>query len=96
MPREIFLLVVKCILPYYHMFVKVNALTNQKKEFVKKTSENRYEISVKEKPERNNANNRIIQLLAIHFKITEKKIRIINGHHTPSKLISIDIEENSM
>ena len=50
------------------------------------------DISVKEKAERNMANTRVLELVAEHFKIPKNKVRIITGHHHPSKLMVIDCE----
>jgi uncharacterized protein YggU (UPF0235/DUF167 family) len=49
-----------------------------------------FEISVREKAERNMANTRVLELVAEHFKIPVKKVRIVNGHHHPSKLLIIE------
>ena len=49
-----------------------------------------FQISVKEKAERNAANARILQLVAAHFKVPESKVRIVNGHRHPSKLIIVE------
>ena len=46
--------------------------------------------SLKEKPERNQANTRLIALVAEHFKVLVKKVRIVNGHHHPSKLLVVE------
>jgi len=47
-------------------------------------------ISVKEKAERNEANARVLELVARYFKVPVKKVRIINGHRHPSKLIIVE------
>lgn len=60
-----------------------------REEFVKK-SEDHFEISVREKAERNMANGRVLALLAEHFKIPKNKIRIVNGHRSPSKLLVVE------
>jgi uncharacterized protein YggU (UPF0235/DUF167 family) len=73
------------------MYIKVSVLAGAKKESFEKKSENSFKISVKEKAERNEANTRILELVSNHFKIPTNKVRIINGHHHPSKLLSIDI-----
>jgi uncharacterized protein YggU (UPF0235/DUF167 family) len=49
-----------------------------------------FEVSVKEKAENNLANKRVLELVAEYFKIPLNKIRIINGHRHPSKLIIIE------
>jgi uncharacterized protein YggU (UPF0235/DUF167 family) len=74
-------------MPYIH--VKVSAGAG--KEFFKKKSEDHFEISVREKAERNMANARVLVLIAEHFKIPVKKVRIVNGHHHPSKLLVIEV-----
>jgi uncharacterized protein YggU (UPF0235/DUF167 family) len=36
------------------------------------------------------ANIRVLELVAEHFKVPLNKVRIVNGHHHPSKLMVID------
>lgn len=71
---------------YIHIKVTVGA----KKESWKKKSEDHFEVSVKEKAERNMANFRVLELTADHFKIPINKVRIINGHRHPSKLLMVE------
>jgi uncharacterized protein YggU (UPF0235/DUF167 family) len=73
-------------MPYIH--VKVSAGVG--KESFKKKKEDHFEISVRERAERNMANTRVLALVAEHFKIPAKKVRIVNGHHHPSKLLIIE------
>ncbi len=72
------------------MYIKVKVKAGQNKEEVKKVNENTFDISVKEKAKGNMANTRVIELVAKELKVKEGKVRIINGHHHPSKLISIN------
>jgi uncharacterized protein YggU (UPF0235/DUF167 family) len=71
------------------MYVKVRVIAGAKKEVFKKVSDTHFAISVKEKAQQNLANRRVEELVAIHFKIPAKQIRIISGHHSPSKILSI-------
>ena len=71
---------------YIHTKVTAGA---KKENFIQK-SEDHFEISVKEKAERNMANSRVLELVAEHFKVSVNKVRIVNGHHHPSKLIIIE------
>jgi uncharacterized protein YggU (UPF0235/DUF167 family) len=73
------------------MYIKVRVFPKSKKEEMKVVGDNRFEIKVKEKAERNMANERVLQILSEHFGIEQKKIKIINGHHSPSKLLRVDI-----
>ena len=70
------------------MYIHVKAKTKQKTEYIKELKESYFEISVKEKAENNNANDKILGILKKHFNTS--KIRIINGHKSPSKLISVE------
>ena len=74
----------------FSMYIKVVAITGAKKEKFLEKSANHFEISVKEKAERNLANNRILEILSLKFKVGKGKVRIINGHRHPHKLILID------
>lgn len=74
------------------MYIKVNVIAGAKKEIFKQKSKDHFDISVKEKAERNMANTRILELVSEHFQIPKNKVRIINGHHHPSKLISVDLD----
>jgi uncharacterized protein YggU (UPF0235/DUF167 family) len=72
------------------MYIHVKVVAGAKKESFKKKSEDHFEISVKEEALRNMANTRIIEMLAEYFKISLNKIRIINGHRSPSKLLVVE------
>ena len=63
--------------------------TGEKKEKVEKISPTVFKIAVKEKAERNLANRRVLQIVAGCLRVPIKKIRIISGHHAPSKLIFV-------
>ncbi len=71
------------------MYLKVKVKAGRRQEEVKRVNENTFEISVKEEAKRNMANNRILEILSSELKIPINKVRIINGHQSPSKLISI-------
>ena len=64
------------------------------KEEVKKRGKDSYMISVRQKAERNQANKRVCEVLALIFGISAENVRIINGHQSPSKLMSVNLPEN--
>ena len=72
--------------PFY---IKVKVRTNQKKENIISVGSNRFEIDVTEKPERNLANKRIIEILNDFYKNPEGGVKIINGQQSPVKLFKI-------
>ena len=71
------------------MYVKVRVIAEAKKESVEEVSAGHFKISVKEPAERNLANRRIVELVTAHYKIPPKQARIISGHTSPSKILSI-------
>ena len=72
------------------MYIKAIVTAGVKKESMIQKSSDQFLISVKEKAEKNMANKKVIELLALYFKVPRSKVRIINGHHHPHKLLVID------
>ncbi len=73
------------------MYIKVKVRAGAKAESFRQTRPDHFEISVRQKAERNMANERIIELIARHFHLSRGKIRLVNGHHSPSKMLSVDV-----
>jgi uncharacterized protein YggU (UPF0235/DUF167 family) len=69
------------------MYIRVRVIAGAKKEQVVVETPDHFTISVREKAERNMANTRVIEIIGTHFGT--KKVRIINGHHSPVKLLSV-------
>jgi uncharacterized protein (TIGR00251 family) len=76
------------------MYIKVLVTPNSKRENIEKTGESRYAISVREPAKANLANKRVVELVTAHFGLSAGKVRIITGHHSPSKMLSIDEERD--
>lgn len=74
------------------IYVKVVVNAGAKKEKFDQKSKDHFEISVKEKAEKNMANKKVIEIIALFYNVSIKKVRIINGHHHPHKLLVVDIE----
>lgn len=72
------------------MYIKVIVKSGAKKESILEKSKDHFEICVKEKAENNMANKKIIEILSIYFNVLKTKIRIINGHHHPHKLLVVE------
>lgn len=73
------------------MYIHIKAQTKTKKESVKQLSVDHFEIAVREPAKQNLANRRIVAIIEERFPGTV--VRIINGHHSPSKLLSVDDKE---
>ncbi len=72
------------------MYIHVKVVAGARKESFTQKSKDHFEASVREKAERNMANRRVLELVAGYFKVPASKVRIVNGHHHPSKLIVIE------
>jgi uncharacterized protein len=73
------------------MYIKVKVTPDAKKEEIKQKNKDTYIISVCQKAERNQANKRIVELMALIYKVPINRVRIISGHRQISKIVSIDI-----
>lgn len=71
------------------MYIHVKVTPGAKVDSVIKVSNDRYEMSVREKAERNMANRKVTFLLAKTLGVDEKLVRLISGHTSPSKLFSV-------
>ena len=73
------------------MYIKIRVKSGQRSEEVIKEKEDHFIISVKEKAERNQANTRVIEIIKNMYP--NMIVRIVNGHHSPSKLVAVDERE---
>ncbi|MHB1316253.1 MAG: DUF167 domain-containing protein [Minisyncoccota bacterium] len=69
------------------MYIKVRVKTGQSREKVEIQSPTHFVVSIREKPERNLANQRIIEIFQERFKT--KNVRLIHGVHHPVKMLSV-------
>ena len=73
------------------MYIHIKAKTKAREEECKQLSVDHFEISVREPAKNNLANKKIITIIQTIFP--NRSVRIINGHHSPSKLLSIGDDE---
>ncbi len=71
------------------MYIKVKVKSSAKHEKILKKKEDYFDISVKEKAERNMANTRVREIIANEYGVSVKAVRIISGHTSPTKILSI-------
>ncbi len=70
------------------MYLKVEVTPGAKKESLKKGG-GKWQISVREPAERNLANTRVRELIALDAGVPVARVRILTGHHSRVKMISI-------
>ena len=71
------------------MLIKVKVFPNSKKEEIIKKSDDSFEVKVKAKPIKGEANREVVRALAFYFKIPESKIRLIKGFKKRNKIFEI-------
>ena len=76
------------------MYIHVLVNTQAKQEKIIKKKDDYFEVWVKEKSERNQANKKVCALIANYFNLTEKEVHIVSGHKRPKKILSLRIENN--
>lgn len=74
-----------------HMYIKVRVIAGARKEEVTEKGPDSFVFKLKEPAERNLANKRVLEILRERYP--NREVKIINGHHSPAKLISIDDKE---
>lgn len=73
------------------MYISATVRTEAKREHLEQTKKGRLKIAVREAAERNQANRRVLELVAAHFGLPKGKVRIISGHTSTAKIFSIDL-----
>jgi len=71
------------------MLIKVKVYPKSKKEEVIKKSEDSFDVKVKEKPKQGLATKRVVELLAEHFEISPKNVRLKKGSKQRNKIFEI-------
>ena len=69
------------------MYIRLRVTADAKKELVKKIADDHYDIAVKEPAEQNRANRRVLEIMK--EQLGAPRIRLVSGHHSSSKIISV-------
>lgn len=70
------------------MYIKVRVTAGVSAEKIIKESDDHFDVSVREPAERNMANKRILEIFRKMYP--QKSVRLVSGHHSPSKILAID------
>ncbi len=81
---------------WYLMYLKVLVAPGARKESVEERAQKKGSagepsllISVREPAAGNRANDRVRELIALRFGVPAARVRILTGHHSRAKMISI-------
>lgn len=78
------------------MQISIKVKTEARREELEVLPKEHFRISVTEKAEQDEANERVIELIAEHYKIPTRKVRIIHGRKSSSKILSVpDVTEST-
>lgn len=72
------------------MYIRAFVTADARRDRVERKKDGTLAISVKAPPAGNQANMRVIELVASELKVSRTKVRIISGQRTRSKMISIE------
>lgn len=71
------------------MLIKVKVKAESKNEQILKLSEDSFSVKVKEKADRGLANQKVKEILALYFKVSAGKIKLVKGGKKPGKIFEI-------
>jgi len=71
------------------MYINVKVITNAKVPELTKLKELYYKAKLRSVPEKGKANTELIEMLAANFECRKSEIKILSGHHSREKLLSI-------
>jgi uncharacterized protein YggU (UPF0235/DUF167 family) len=71
------------------MYIKVRVYAGMKNEKVTEIAVNHFEVITKAPAAQNAANHRVREIIADIYGVTEKQVRLISGHHHPSKILEV-------
>lgn len=69
------------------MHIKVKVYPDAKEELVKEVGKDEFQIYIREPPKEGQANKRVLRILQTHFP--NRRIRLVSGHLSPSKVFEI-------
>lgn len=69
--------------------VRVKVWPDAGEEYLEEGKKGGLEIFVREPPVDNRANKRVCALVARHYKVPVKNVRIVSGHRTRGKILSV-------
>jgi len=72
------------------MYIRVRVTPGAKKEQVTKVNDTEFEMRVREPAERNLANKRVGKLIAEACGVSEKQVKLISGHRSPTKVFDVE------
>lgn len=70
------------------MYIKLKVIPDAKQEKIEQLKDDEYRVWVKAPAEMGLANSRVLELM--HDMYPNKRVRLVSGHTSPSKIVSVD------
>lgn len=71
------------------MRVRIHVRPGARREKFERLPDDSFAASVREEAKDNAANRRIAELVALHFSVSLTAVRILRGHHSPTKVLEV-------
>lgn len=71
------------------MYIKVHVYAGMKRDHLTEVAPHQFELTVRAPAERNAANLRVREMIAEHYQLPVAAVKIVTGHHSPSKMLEI-------
>ena len=71
------------------MFIHIKVHPESKEHKISRTSDTSFDVFVRTKAEQNKANHDALALVSAYTHVPLHKIRIVTGHHSPSKILEL-------
>ncbi len=72
-----------------HMYIKVKVTPQAKQDKVEMVKSDEFRVAVRAEARAGMANKKMLELLSAHIDIPLKKLRLVSGHTSPSKIVSV-------
>jgi len=74
------------------MYIHVRIFPKSKEEKIEEVKESHFEVHVKAEAKEGKANKRLLEIIRERFP-KAREIKIVSGHLNPSKLLSVNLED---
>jgi len=71
------------------MLLKVKVIPHARIAQLEQVAELSYRARVRAPPEKGEANRELIELIAEHFKVPKRAVRVVRGHTSREKLVEL-------
>lgn len=75
------------------LILTVKVRPGSRREYIRETGNGTLEVAVNAKAEKGQANQRLVALLSLHFKVPAECVRIVQGRHSRRKVVAVHFKK---